>query len=58
MRTAKENIIQKDTCTPHFAVKALFTTASDIEATGMSITTEKSLKNMQYIYPVEYYSAM
>ena len=51
-----KTIIQEDTCTPMF-IAALFTIAKTWKQTKCPLTDEW-IKTMQYIYTVEYYSAM
>ena len=50
----EKTIIQKDTCTPMF-IAALFTIAKTWKPKYPS--TEEWIKNMWYIYTMEYYSA-
>ena len=55
-RLLDKNIIQKDTCTPMF-IAALFIIAKMWEEPKSSLTDEW-IKNMWYIYTMEYYSAI
>ena len=52
----EKTIIQKDTCTPMF-IAALFTIAKTQKQPKCPLT-EKWVKNMSYIYTMEYYSAI
>ena len=52
----EKTIIQKDTCTPVFIV-ALFTIARTWKQPKCP-STEEWIKNMWYIYTMEYYSAI
>ena len=52
----EKTIIQKDTCTPMFTA-ALFTIARSWKHPKCPLTDE-CLKNMWYIYTMEYYSAI
>ena len=50
------NVIQKDTCAPKFTAVPFTTTKRWQQPRCPS--TEEQLKKMQYIYTVEYYSAI
>ena len=52
----KKKLIRKDTCTPMFTA-ALFTIAK-IWKQPKCPSTDKWIKKMQYIYTMEYYSAI
>ena len=52
----EENILQKDTCTPMF-IAALFTIARSWKQPKCPLTDEW-IKKKQYIYTMEYYSAI
>ena len=53
---SRQIVIQKDTCTPMF-IAALFTIAKTWKPPKCP-SAEEWIKKMQYIYTVEYYSAI
>ena len=52
----RKNMVRKDTCTPMF-IAALFTIAKTWKQPKCP-STEEWIKNMWYIYTMEYYSAI